>query len=50
MPLAAKKDKKISYQMSIINYQSTLRPIRADLNVLKNTWFQEVSGRSEGRE
>jgi hypothetical protein len=50
MLLAVKNDTKISYQMSVIVYQSALRPIRLDLNVLKNNFFQEISGGSEGRE
>jgi len=50
MLLAGKKDTKISYQMSVIIYQSTLRPITVDLNVLKNNSFQEISEGSEGRE
>jgi hypothetical protein len=50
MLLTVKKDTKIFYQMSVIIYQSTLRPITADLNVLKNNYFQEISGGSGGRE
>lgn len=42
--LAVKEDTKISYQMSVIIYQSTLCPTRADLNVLKNDCFQEFVG------
>jgi hypothetical protein len=50
MLLAVKKDTQISYQMSVIIYQSTLHPISADLNVLKNNSFQEICEGSEGKE
>jgi len=36
--------------MSVIIYQLTLRPIRKDVNVLKNNSFQEVSEGSDGKE
>jgi len=50
MLLAVRNDTKISYQMSVIIYQSALRLIRLDFNVLKNNCFQKIGGGNEGRE